>query len=160
MTSQDCVRRNNGKLLATENDRMGACYGCYKPLGYISVLSTVLTNIHIPFMSVCLLGSVVGALGGCCWLPKGFGRRTEENREWVFCPRKVVRRSEQDNVCQVGFISRGCSGLCQHIFILKGKSVRNASRSVCSQHVRFIHQVVILEQGSSEGKDQGATGLA
>jgi len=64
VTSQNSVRRNNGKLLATENDRMGACYGCYKPPGYISVLSTVLTNIHIPFMSVCLLGSVVGALGG------------------------------------------------------------------------------------------------
>ena len=61
--SQNKVKRSNGKLLATENDRMGECYGCYKSPAYISVLSTILMTSS-PLRGLCLLGSVVGALGG------------------------------------------------------------------------------------------------
>jgi hypothetical protein len=61
--SQNKVKRSNGKLLATENDRMGECYGCYKSPAYISVLSTILMTSS-PLRGLCLLGSVVGALVG------------------------------------------------------------------------------------------------
>lgn len=63
VTSQNKVKRSNGKLLATENDRMGECYGCYKSPAYISVLSTILMASS-PLRGLCLLGSVAGALGG------------------------------------------------------------------------------------------------
>ena len=64
VTSQKSVKRNNGKLLATENDRMGECYGCYKTPAYISALAVVLLNSPVLIPNLCLLGSIGGALAG------------------------------------------------------------------------------------------------
>lgn len=64
VTSQKSVKRSNGKLLATENDRMGECYGCYKTPAYISALAVVLLNSPVLIPNLCLLGSIGGALAG------------------------------------------------------------------------------------------------
>lgn len=64
VTSQKSVKRNNRKLLATENDRMGECYGCYKTPAYISALAVVLLNSPVLIPNLCLLGSIGGALAG------------------------------------------------------------------------------------------------
>ena len=64
VTSQNSVKRSNGKLLATENDRMGECYGCYKTPAYISALAVVLLNSPGLIPNLCLLGSIGGALAG------------------------------------------------------------------------------------------------
>ena len=64
VTSQNSVKRSNGKLLATENDRMGECYGCYKTPAFISALAVVLLNSPVLIPNLCLLGSIGGALAG------------------------------------------------------------------------------------------------
>lgn len=64
VTSQNSVKRSNGKLLATENDRMGECYGCYKTPAYISVLATVLMNMTLFTSVLCLRAAIGGALAG------------------------------------------------------------------------------------------------
>ena len=64
VTSQKSVKRSNGKLLATENDRMGECYGCYKTPAYISVLATVLMNMTLFTSVLCLRAAIGGALAG------------------------------------------------------------------------------------------------
>lgn len=64
VTSQNSVKRSNGKLIATENDRMGECYGCYKTPAYISALAVVLLNSPVLIPNLCLLGSIGGALAG------------------------------------------------------------------------------------------------
>ena len=64
VTSQKSVKRSNGKLLATENDRMGECYGCYKTPAFISALAVVLLNSPVLIPNLCLLGSIGGALAG------------------------------------------------------------------------------------------------
>lgn len=64
VTSQNSVKRSNGKLIATENDRMGECYGCYKTPAYISALAVVLMNSPVLIPNLCLLGSIGGALAG------------------------------------------------------------------------------------------------
>ena len=64
VTSQKSVKRSNGNLLATENDRMGECYGCYKTPAYISALAVVLLNSPVLIPNLCLLGSIGGALAG------------------------------------------------------------------------------------------------
>lgn len=64
VTSQNSVKRSNGKLLATENDRMGECYGCYKTPDFISVLATVLMNMTLFTSVLCLRAAIGGALAG------------------------------------------------------------------------------------------------
>ena len=64
VTSQKSVKRSNGKLLATENDRMGECYGCYKTPDFISVLSTVLMNMTLLTSVLCQQAAIGGALAG------------------------------------------------------------------------------------------------
>ena len=64
VTSQNSVKRSNGKLLATENDRMGECYGCYKTPDFISVLSTVLMNMTLLTSVLCQQAAIGGALAG------------------------------------------------------------------------------------------------
>ena len=64
VTSQNSVKRSNGKLIATENDRMGECYGCYKTPAYISVLATVLMNMTLFTSVLCLRAAIGGALAG------------------------------------------------------------------------------------------------
>lgn len=64
VTSQNSVKRSNGKLLATENDRMGECYGCYKTPAYISLLATVLMNMTLFTSVLCLRAAIGGALAG------------------------------------------------------------------------------------------------
>ena len=64
VTSQNSVKRSNGKLLATENDRMGECYGCYKTPAFISVLSTVLMNMTLLTSVLCQQAAIGGALAG------------------------------------------------------------------------------------------------
>ena len=64
VTSQNSVKRSNGKLLATENDRMGECYGCYKTPAFISVLATVLMNMTLFTSVLCLRAAIGGALAG------------------------------------------------------------------------------------------------
>lgn len=64
VTSQNSVKRSNGKLLATENDRMGECYGCYKTPDFISVLATVLMNMTLFTSVLCLRAVIGGALAG------------------------------------------------------------------------------------------------
>ncbi len=64
VTSQKSVKRSNGKLLATENDRMGECYGCYKTPAFISVLSTVLMNMTLLTSVLCQQAAIGGALAG------------------------------------------------------------------------------------------------
>ena len=64
VTSQKSVKRSNGKLLATENDRMGECYGCYKTPDFISVLATVLMNMTLFTSVLCLRAAIGGALAG------------------------------------------------------------------------------------------------
>lgn len=77
VTSQNKVKRSNGKLLATENDRMGDCYGCYKSPAYISILSTILMA-SFPLQRLCLLGSIAGALAGAV---VGFLRGAREGQK-------------------------------------------------------------------------------
>ena len=64
VTSQNSVKRSNGKLLATENDRIGECYGCYKTPDFISVLATVLMNMTLFTSVLCLRAAIGGALAG------------------------------------------------------------------------------------------------
>ena len=64
VTSQNSVKRSNGKLIATENDRMGECYGCYKTPAYISLLATVLMNMTLFTSVLCLRAAIGGALAG------------------------------------------------------------------------------------------------
>ncbi|EEX17675.1 DUF4280 domain-containing protein [Prevotella veroralis] len=64
VTSQNSVKRSNGKLIATENDRMGECYRCYKTPAYISVLATVLMNMTLFTSVLCLRAAIGGALAG------------------------------------------------------------------------------------------------
>ena len=64
VTSQNSVKRSNGKLLATENDRMGECYGCYKTPDFISVLATVLMNMTLLTSVLCQQAAIGGALAG------------------------------------------------------------------------------------------------
>ena len=64
VTSQNSVKRSNGKLIATENDRMGECYGCYKTPDFISVLATVLMNMTLFTSVLCLRAAIGGALAG------------------------------------------------------------------------------------------------
>ncbi len=64
VASQNSAKRSNGKLIATENDRMGECYGCYKTPAYISALAVVLMNSPVLIPNLCLLGSIGGALAG------------------------------------------------------------------------------------------------
>ena len=64
VTSQNSVKRSNGRLIATENDRMGECYGCYKTPAYISVLATVLMNMTLFTSVLCLRAAIGGALAG------------------------------------------------------------------------------------------------
>lgn len=64
VTSQNSVKRSNGKLIATENDRMGECYGCYKTPAYMSVLATVLMNMTLFTSVLCLRAAIGGALAG------------------------------------------------------------------------------------------------
>ena len=61
VTSQNSVKRSNGKLLATENDRMGECY---KTPDFISVLSTVLMNMTLLTSVLCQQAAIGGALAG------------------------------------------------------------------------------------------------
>ena len=64
VTSQNSVKRSNGKLIATENDRMGECYGCYKTPAYISLLATVLMDMTLFTSVLCLRAAIGGALAG------------------------------------------------------------------------------------------------
>ena len=101
---------------------MGACYGCYKPLGYISVLSTVLTNIHIPFMSACLLGSVVGALGGAI---VGYLRASVDERKKTENGSSVLAKlsGEVNKItsAKLGLLAGAVAGFASTYSFLRGK---------------------------------------
>ena len=101
---------------------MGACYGCYKPLGYISVLSTVLTNIHIPFMSACLLGSVVGALGGAI---VGYLRASVDERKKTENGSSVLAKlsGEVNKItsAKLGLLAGAVAGFVSTYSFLRGK---------------------------------------
>jgi len=122
VTSQDSVRRNNGKLLATENDRMGACYGCYKPPGYISVLSTVLMGTCLPLTGLCLLGSATGALGGAVvgYLRASVDERKKAENGSSFLS-KVSGELHKITSAKLGLLAGAVGGYLSTYSLLSGK---------------------------------------
>lgn len=122
VTSQNSVKRSNGKLLATENDRMGECYGCYKTPAYISALAVVLLNSPVLIPNLCLLGSIGGALAGLVvGALRGLRAGKDASKDMGFFKKVGTMVSATVQGAQVGSIAGAVLGAVGMYSFLHGK---------------------------------------
>jgi lipase family protein len=122
VTSQNSVKRSNGKLIATENDRMGECYGCYKTPAYISALAVVLLNSPVLIPNLCLLGSIGGALAGLVvGALRGFRAGKDASKDMGFFKKVGTIVNSTVYGAQIGSISGAVLGAVGTYTFLHGK---------------------------------------
>lgn len=122
VTSQNSVKRSNGKLLATENDRMGECYGCYKTPDFISVLATVLMNMTLFTSVLCLRAAIGGALAGLVvGALRGLRAGKDASKDMGFFNKVGTMISATDQGAQVGSTAGAVLGAVGMYSFLHGK---------------------------------------
>lgn len=122
VTSQKSVKRSNGKLIATENDRMGECYGCYKTPAYISVLATVLMNMTLFTSVLCLRAAIGGALAGLVvGALRGFRAGKDASKDMGFFKKVGTMVSATVQGAQVGSTAGAVLGAVGMYSFLHGK---------------------------------------